>query len=258
VARRPVPLRAIRRGLRLADRPLSVFEVRADGLRFRSWPAFAERRVLEGIGWLLRRPGTVLYDIGAATGVYTLAAAKLTSVSQVIAFEPLADSYAVLEQRSREYPQIRCFNVALGDSTGEAAIHRSSWRNTSSFLDVSELTRQEFPTAAELEEDEPVQMVRLDEVVGEHSLARPDVVKMDVQGFEPHVIRGGEATLRSARICIVELSFRPLYESAPLFDDVYPLLRELGFRTIGFVGGLNASDRSPLSVDGIFERVSAG
>lgn len=254
MARRPLPLRVARRALRLADRPLSFFEVRASGLSFRSRPTFAERQVLDEVGWLLRRPGTVLYDIGAATGVYSLAAAKVATVAQVVAFEPLADSFAALEARARAFPHVRCFNLALGDENRDAEIHRSSWRNTSSFLPVGDLTRQEFPKAATLEADEVVRMARLDDVVAEHGLEPPDILKMDVQGLEDRVIRGAEQTLRQARLCLAEVSFRPLYDGAPLFDDVYPSLRELGFRLVAFVSPLRASDGSTISIDGVFER----
>ncbi len=254
MARRPLPLRAVRRGLRLADRPLSVLELHADGLRFRSRPTYAERQTLQEIGFALRRPETVVYDIGAAKGVYTVAAAKVTTVAQVVAFEPLAGSFATLRERTQPYPFVRCFNLALGDENNEAKIHRSAWTNTSSFLPVGELTRQEFPTAADLEGDETVRVARLDDVVAEHELDPPHVVKMDVQGFEDHVIRGGASTIEQARLCIVELSFRALYEGAPLFDEIYPLLRQLGFRLVGFCGSITGTDGWMISVDGVFER----
>ena len=228
--------------------------MRASGLSLRARPTFRERQALDEIGWALVRPETVVYDIGAATGIYTLAAAKVNTVRQVVAFEPLSESFATLEGSAAAYPLVRCFNVALGDENGETRIHRSEWRNTSSLLPVGELTRREFPTAARLEEDEPVAIRRLDDLVAEYGLEPPDVVKMDVQGFEDHVIRGGGRTLRSARLCIVELSFQPLYEGAPLFDDVYALFRELGFRLNGLWNPIRGSDGSVMWADGIFER----
>ena len=81
---------------------------------------------------------------------------------------------------------------------------------------------------------------------------------MDVQGFEDQVIRGGESTIARARLCIVELSFRPLYDGAPLFEDVYPLLQALGFRMAGFSSSIRASDGGMISIDGVFERTDSG
>jgi hypothetical protein len=125
MARRPLPLRAARRALRLADRPLSFFEVRASGLSLRGRPTFPERQALDEIGWALVRPDTV-YDIGAATGVYTLAAAKVSSVRQVVAFEPPLESFATPENRASVDPLVRCFNVAGSVMWADGIFERSA------------------------------------------------------------------------------------------------------------------------------------
>lgn len=253
VRKRPFFVRLIRKGLRVADSVLSRLELRASGVQVRSATTHHERLVLLAAARALKKPGTVVYDIGAATGAYASAFAKVTTVSEVIAFEPLADSYAELERRARSMRNIRCFHVALGDETARRDLHRSAWRDTSSFLPVGDKTRREFPLAAEIEGVESVQVARLDDVVSEHRLPAPDVVKIDVQGFEDRVIRGGGATLRSAHLCILEVSFRPLYDRSPLFDDVYMLMRELGFVLTALETPLTSPSGELLQADAVFE-----
>jgi hypothetical protein len=46
-------------------------------------------------------------------------------------------------------------------------------------------------------------------------------------------LRGGARTISTAKFCIVEVNFKALYEQSALFDDVYSLLRDYGFRLIG-------------------------
>ena len=46
------------------------------------------------------------------------------------------------------------------------------------------------------------------------------LVKIDTQGFEDRVIRGGEQTIKKASIVVVEVSFTKLYEHQPLFSDL--------------------------------------
>lgn len=67
---------------------------------------------MDEIGWAPLGPDTVVYDIGAATAVYTLAAAKLSIVRQVVAFEPLSEWFATLEDRASFQPLVRRFKVA--------------------------------------------------------------------------------------------------------------------------------------------------
>ena len=201
------------------------------------------------------QPGTVVYDIGAATGAYAVALAKVASIAHVIAFEPLADSYATLVERTRAARTVRCVRIALGDEEARLALNRSAWRDTSSFLQVSEVTRSEFPLAARLDGLDEVRAARLDDVVREFELPPPDVVKIDVQGFEDRVIRGGEKTIQGARVCVVEVSLVPLYEGSPLLDDIYDSMRQLGFRLTRFGGALTDSSGDLLQVDAIFEAV---
>jgi FkbM family methyltransferase len=253
VRKRPFLARAIRRGLRVMDPALSRIELRASGLELRSPTSHEERLVLLPAAPVLRSAGTVVYDIGAAAGAYATAFSKVSTVSQIIAFEPLAESYAALERGARDVSSIRCFRLALGDENGRLDLHRSLLRDTSSLLPISDTMRAHFPLGAEIEGAESVAVARLDDVVAEHGLPPPDFVKMDVQGFEDRVIRGGAATLRSARLFIVEVSFRPLYEGSALFDDVYMLMRELRFVLAGFEGPLWSPSGELLQSNALFE-----
>ena len=82
------------------------------------------------------------------------------------------------------------------------------------------------------------------------------LIKIDVQGSEDKVIRGGQKTLRRAKAVIVETSFTELYDGQPLFHDIYEGLRSLGFSYSGsWAPDLkNPLDGSHLQQDSIFVR----
>ena len=75
----------------------------------------------------------------------------------------------------------------------------------------------------------------------EHELPPPRLLKIDVQGFEGHVVAGATETLERTRYCITEVSFKPLYEGAPLFDEIYDAFVGRGFRLAGLAGELRSS-----------------
>ena len=257
VRKRPFAIRAVNKVLRTFDPLLSRLELSASDLELRASTSHQQRLVLLNAATALRAHGTVVYDIGAATGDYATAFAKVSTVSEVVAFEPLSDSFAELARRSRKTTNIRCFHLALGDAKGRLDLRRSAWRDSSSFLPFEQTAREEFPLAAQIEGAEPVNVERLDDVVAEHGLPLPNLVKLDVQGFEDRVIRGGRDTLRSVDSCIIEVSFRPLYEGSALFDDVYSLMRELGFHVAGVQGLLSSSKGEALQADVVFEQADA-
>jgi len=70
----------------------------------------------------------------------------------------------------------------------------------------------------------------------------PDLIKVDTQGTELHVLQAAELALEHAVAVIVEVEFNPLYEYQPLFGDVDFFLRNRGFelralRDLNEVGG---------------------
>jgi hypothetical protein len=105
----------------------------------------------------------------------------------------------------------------------------------------------------EITHQQEINVVRLDDFIYQHQLPQPDLIKIDVQGFEKNVIEGGYETLKKAKYCVLEMSFKPLYEGSPLFDDIYRLMTDLGFSLIGFSSPLIGKSGDYLQVDGIFE-----
>jgi hypothetical protein len=86
-------------------------------------------------------------------------------------------------------------------------------------------------------------------------MPEPLLVKIDVQGYEDYVLRGGEQTIRRARLIIIETSFQAQYEAQPLFDDVYRTLTGWGFAYVGAIDQLmNPSNGSIVQQDSLFIR----
>lgn len=56
-----------------------------------------------------------------------------------------------------------------------------------------------------------------------------DFVKLDTQGAELEILRGGAKTLDTVRALEVEVEFNPIYESQPLFGNIDQYLRDRGF-----------------------------
>jgi hypothetical protein len=74
-----------------------------------------------------------------------------------------------------------------------------------------------------------------------------------VQGYEGHVLAGGEQTVRRAALVIVETSFLPLYAGQPLFADVYRLLTSWGFTYAGALAQLpHPEDGRLMQEDSLF------
>ena len=71
------------------------------------------------------------------------------------------------------------------------------------------------------------------------TLERDIMIKIDVQGAEDRVIRGGRAVFSAAKIVLIEMSFVPFYDEQPLFEEVHGLLEACGLRLAGFKNQIN-------------------
>ena len=100
------------------------------------------------------------------------------------------------------------------------------------------------------------QTITLDDLFGMFDISSADLLKIDVQGAEHLVIRGGQNALRKTERVWTEVSFKPLYESSSTFTDVYHALYELGFSLMEISHGFRGPDGELLQADALFVRGS--
>lgn len=174
------------------------------------------------------RAGDVVWDVGANVGLYTeLFGEWVGPTGSIIAFEPLPESAERIRQRRRAAASLHVENVALGeiDAPGELVISDDSTTNHLKAIEGE--TTNGSKTI-------PVAICRGDSICDR--LGRvPNVIKIDVEGFEEEVLRGLEHTLPSPglRGVFVEVHFHVLEmrgrRNAPA--RIEKLLRSCGFQT---------------------------
>ena len=199
---------------------------------------------------------TVL-DIGANEGQFASHIRKVLPEAKIYSFEPLAGPFRKLVASRRRDRNFEAFQVAVGGEAGEADFEMHGSSVTSSMLKPTERFSKIVATTG-VRTQVKVPVVTLDGWAEGRDLATPMLVKMDVQGFEDHVIRGGRETIARAAAVISEVSFAGLYEGQPLFEDILSLMRSLGFRCGGMLGGFcDKQTGEMLEADALFIPASA-
>jgi FkbM family methyltransferase len=170
----------------------------------------------------LVRPGMVVFDIGANVGAHALPLAKMVGVEgHVYMFEPTQWAFAKLQHNLSLNPELKHVtleNMALSDhdATEESYSIRSQW-SVEGEKGVLEEGNIEFAT--------------LDSYCNDHGIEGVDFIKLDVDGFETKILRGGQAMLDRMRpILLVEMSDywqRQGGESARAMIDI---LDQAGYR----------------------------
>ena len=153
------------------------------------WKGAYERHVLELLLRLIE-PGDVVFDVGANMGQHSCVLARRGA--EVFAFEPLPRLYDRLRENVRLNgleQRVRAFPWALADRCGAATLYEAERADDG--------THSLLPgVAADRISPTTVALVTLHEVVAVTG-RRPEVIKIDVEGYEGYVLAGGEALLRS-------------------------------------------------------------
>lgn len=197
------------------------------------------------------RPNTIL-DIGASHGQFAGDALRAFPGVRIYSFEPIPECFDELVTLSKSAPTVHPINLAISDHEGEQDLWVSSFRDSSSLQEMLPAHLEAWPHTA-IEKKITVKLARLDEAVSDLILAEPILAKIDVQGHELAVIRGGRDTLAKCERVMLECNFAPLYAGQPTFNQLYDELRSIGFLFDGFISPLrHPQTLELLSADAVF------
>jgi len=149
------------------------------------------------------QPGMTFLDIGANVGIYAIAAAKKDPNVRVYAFEPCKWTFQVLDENIRlnALSNVTAIRTALGDRIGEVILQV----NTPGKDGLNTIGSPSHP-GCQIVAQETVPITTLDAFIESHTVSRVDVMKVDVEGAELMVLRGGRNLLerRDAPLILYE------------------------------------------------------
>ncbi|HSW36366.1 MAG TPA: FkbM family methyltransferase [Candidatus Limnocylindrales bacterium] len=202
-------------------------------------------------------PIKTVIDVGANEGQFAKMISNIFPKAHIYCFEPIPVAYAKLNKWAEQRGGVTIFNVALGESEGEAdmLIHPAH-SPSSSLLETTEICETIYPFTKQQVKTK-VKLTTLDKALFQHvnSLAPDILVKLDVQGYEDRVIKGGEETFKTAKACILEVCLDQLYENQATFKDILSLLYKLGYQYSGNLDQAYADDGHTIFIDAVFSKL---
>ena len=201
----------------------------------RQRPRFGQNYEAETAAFLAHRiqPGMTCFDIGANVGAYVLQLARWSAPDgQIVAFEPNARAREVLAQHiawNGLVGRVRVVPAAVAAQPGEHILYAAGADGMSRLAAVSDALVE---TAAQTR----VPVTTIDAFCAESGLS-PDVVLIDIEGFEIEALRGGSLTIESLRpIVVVEMHPNVWDTSNTSRTQAEALLRELRLRPVALSG----------------------
>lgn len=173
----------------------------------------------------------VVVEAGAHIGRDTIKMATLWPEATIYAFEPVPELFRQLKERTQDFANVYCYQLALSDRTGTAHLNVSTGATTaaSSLLEPHEYKKERrnvsFHTIT-------VETVTLDAWAQKEKIERIDFLWLDMQGHELAVLKVAPRMLSTVSALVVEASLTERFKGNPLYNEVRSWIEAQGFKAV--------------------------
>jgi FkbM family methyltransferase len=200
-------------------------------------------------------PKTTL-DVGALTGEWTLMASSVFPDCNFLMIEPQERMEPHLKKLADSSSRFRYVLAGAGRESGTMVLNLGNDPASSTFLQEGEGDLCPSPTRV------VTKIETLDEIVRASGWSTPDLVKLDVQGFELEALSGAEKLFGVTELFILETSLFRFSEGMPITRDCIHFMNQRGyelyditeFRRRPFDGALGQVDLAFARANGFLRR----
>jgi FkbM family methyltransferase len=167
--------------------------------------------------------GCVVVDAGANIGIYSKFLAQCVGPRGTVhSFEPSPENFARLHDALSDFPNVRLNQLAVSDKTEESLLYVSDDLN---------VDHRAYPTEGESRRTVSIRSTSLDDYFKPGQ--RVDLIKVDIQGYELHALRGARRVLADNPNVKLLLEFWPygLLQAGVSAEAFLSYLRDAGFTT---------------------------
>jgi FkbM family methyltransferase len=187
------------------------------------------------INELINTDTPVIIEAGAGNGEDIERYSNLYPNGRLYTFEPNPEQYKHVYQLVGNKPNVKLYANALGEKTNDVLTFHISKNNGTPWGSSSLLKPKEHLKAhpsITFEETVSVKIVNLDDLVAKEQLTVIDFLELDIQGYEPIIVRSSPKTMSITKILYTEINTAEVYENNILYPEYKEMLEKIGFEEI--------------------------
>jgi FkbM family methyltransferase len=187
--------------------------------------------------------GPVVFDVGAHHGEYSLAVKNICSSAKIYAFEPHPITFQTLVDNSKG-TGMRVFEYGLGSENTESRIfdyvNQDGSQHASIYREIIEVIHRGKAVSHN------IRLRRLDDLVVELGIHKINLLKIDTEGNEMSVLLGGERSIRSGMVDVIQFEFNEMNViTKTFFKDFFDFLPEYDFYRLSVNGPIHLREYIP-------------
>jgi len=152
---------------------------------------------------------------------------------KIFGFDPDEAECSRLQTAYNHLPDgyVTCVPIGLGGSRGMRNLYLTKEPACSSLHPPIQFLANEYPAldCIKLQQLVSTPVTTLDSWANDNKLQSIDYIKIDTQGSELEILKGGEKIIETTRCIDIEVEFNPIYEGQTLFGETDSYLRSKGF-----------------------------
>lgn len=196
----------------------------------------------------------MIVDGGAHEGTFVDAVRAIYPQACFVCVEPDPTLARILRERFIGDGSVCVMEMALGEASGSARLNLNASRACNSLVAASQANTGILGAMMDTTAQVDVRVATLDELLEEAAIDHCDIVKLDLQAYDLHALRGARRTLKSAKVVIVEVWYAPVYAGTVNYLDICTFMQERGFELYTLVGLHYSTTDRLLWSDAIFVR----
>lgn len=173
----------------------------------------------------------IIIEAGGHKGRDAVKLAKKFPQATVFSCEPVPALFEELKKAASHVANIRVFNTALSNRTGNTDFHISSGRSDAC-SSIHKPTEKLLESGVCFTEKIMVTTLTLDDFAAREKIEQCDILWLDAQGHELSVLQGGEKILQTLRACYIEVNLIARYHGAPSEKEITEWFRLRNFEEL--------------------------
>lgn len=159
-----------------------------------------------------------ILDIGAYEGNWAEEVHSYFPSAKIMMIEGQTEKQILLNDKIKKNPLLSSRIALLGSEEREVEFNI--------YETASSVYKEDNETGAKIKK---IMLELLDNVVSGTPFVSADLIKIDTQGYELEILKGGINTLKNAQVILLEVSFIDIYRDSPLASDILFFMKTNGF-----------------------------